>query len=212
VFAPVRGEYVDLVARALIERSCAGARGDGWRAFDLGTGTGVLAILLARAGARVLATDIDPRAVACARENAARFGVGSRVDAVEADLFPPGRARLIVANPPWIPETPHSPLDRAVYDPGGAVLARLIAGLPAHLAEEGEAWLVISDLAERLGLRPPGALETLLEEAGLRVVFALEARPSHPRACDPTDPLARARRAETTRLYGLATAIGRTMA
>jgi SAM-dependent methyltransferase len=209
VFAPVRGEYVDLVARALSER---GSRADGWRAFDLGTGTGVLAILLARAGARVLATDIDPRAVVCARENAARFGVGDRVDAVEADLFPPGRARLIVANPPWIPETPHGPLDRAVYDPGGAVLTRLIAGLPAHLAEGGEAWLVLSDLAERLGLRPPGALEALFEQAELRVVFTLEARPTHPRARDATDPLALARRSEKTRLYGLTAAIGRTMA
>lgn len=209
VFAPVRGEYVDLVARALSER---GGRADGWRAFDLGTGTGVLAILLARAGARVLATDIDPRAVVCARENAARFGVGDRVDAVEADLFPPDRASLIVANPPWIPETPHSPLDRAVYDPGGAVLTRLIAGLPAHLVEGGEAWLVLSDLAERLGLRPPGALEALFEQAGLRVVFTLEAHPSHPRSRDAADPLALARRAERTRLYGLAAAIGSTMA
>lgn len=204
VFAPVRGEYVDLVALALATRA-AGWK-DGWLAFDVGTGTGVLAILLARAGARVVATDVDPRAVACARENAERFGVAGRVQAVEADLFPPGRARLVLANPPWIPAVPHGPLDRAVYDPGGAMLSRLVGGLPDHLEEGAEAWLVLSDLAERLGLRAAGALETMLEKGGLRVVFRLETQPTHPRARDAGDPLAVARRAERTRLYGLAVA------
>ena len=203
VFAPIRGEYVDLVARALAERDRVNRWREGWLAFDVGTGTGVLAILLARAGARVQATDLDPRAVACARENASRFGVSGRVVVTQADLFPPGRARLVVANPPWIPATPHGPLDRAVYDPGGAVLARILAEIPAHLDDAGQAWLVLSDLAERLGLRPEGAVEALLAQAGLRVAFVLEARPSHPRARDASDPLARARHAETTRLYGL---------
>jgi SAM-dependent methyltransferase len=203
VFAPIRGEYVDLVARALAERRRASRQGEDWLAFDVGTGTGVLAILLARAGARVLATDLDPRAVACARENASRFGVAGRVVITQADLFPPGRARLVVANPPWIPADPHSRLDRAVYDPGGAVLARLVTDLPAHLDDEGEAWLVLSDLAERLGLRPEGAVQAMLAQAGLHVAFVLETRPSHPRARDASDPLSRARRAETTRLFGL---------
>jgi SAM-dependent methyltransferase len=211
VFAPVRGEYVDLVARALASRGPAEGTGEGWLAFDVGTGTGVLAILLAKAGARVVATDLDPRAVACARENAARFGVAGRVEAVEADLFPPGRARLVVANPPWIPAAAHGPLDRAVYDPGGAVLARLLTGLPQHLEAGGEAWLVLSDLAERLGLRPAGAVEAMLGQAELRVAFTLDARPSHPSASDAADPLAEARRAETTRLYGLTAESLRTM-
>jgi len=200
VFAPVRGEYVDLVARALATRGpLAGAT-----AFDVGTGTGVLAILLARAGARVVATDIDARAVACARENAARFGVAASIEVVLADLFPPGRARLVVANPPWVPSEAHGPLDRAVYDPGGAVLARLLSELPAHLEDGGEAWLVLSDLAERLGLRAEGALARMLGAAGLGVAFTLEARPTHPRARDAADPLSAARRGETTRLYALA--------
>jgi SAM-dependent methyltransferase len=204
VFAPIRGEYVDLVARALATRA-AGWK-EGWLAFDVGTGTGVLAILLAKAGARVVATDLDPRAVACARENAERFGVAGRVQAVQADLFPPGRARLVVANPPWVPAAPHGPLDRAVYDPGGELLERLVGALADHLAEGAEAWLILSDLAERLGLRLPGALEAMFEKAGLRVAFTLEAQPSHPRARDAGDPLAAARGAERTRLHGLAVA------
>lgn len=199
VFAPVRGEYVDLVVEAIARSGSLAGR----TAFDVGTGTGVLALLLARAGARVVATDLEPRAVTCAREHAARFGLAAQVEVVEADLFPPGRADLVVANPPWIPSTPFGPLDRAVYDPGGEVLARLVAGLPGHLAPGGEAWLVLSDLAERLGLRAPEALPGLLTGAGLRVAFTLEARPSHARAHDATDPLATARAAEVTRLYAL---------
>jgi len=199
VFAPVRGEYVDLVARALAERGpFAGAT-----AFDVGTGTGVLAVLLARAGARVVATDLDPRAVACARDNTRRFGVEAAVEVVEADLFPPGRARLIVANPPWLPGAPHGALDRAIYDPAGAVLSRLLAELGEHLAPGGEAWLVLSDLAERLGLRAAGDLPALFEQAGLKVAFTLETRPAHPRARGGVDALARARAEERTRLYGL---------
>ena len=204
VFAPVRGEYVELVARALAEQVRGGLGGR--RAFDVGTGTGVLAILLARAGAQVVATDVDPRAVTSARENAARFGVADRVEVVQVDLFPEGRARLVVANPPWIPEQPHGPLDRAVYDAGGELLGRLVAGLGARLEPDGEAWLVVSDLAERLGLRPPGALDALISSAGLRARFVLETRPAHPRAREGRDALSAARAAERTRLYGLVSA------
>ena len=203
VFAPVRGEYVELVASALARRGRALRLVDGPRAFDVGTGTGVLAILLARAGARVTATDLDPRAVACARENVARFGVEERVEVLRCDLFPPGRARLVVANPPWIPEAPHGPLDHAVYDPGGAVLERLVAGLRARLEPGGEAWLVLSDLAEHLGLRPRGAAEALIAAAGLRIAWTEALRPAHPRARAGVGPLAAARAAETTRLYTL---------
>ncbi len=202
VFAPVRGEYVELVASALRARG-AGLLPAGSRAFDVGTGTGVLAALLAKAGARVTATDLDPRAVACARENLAALGLADAVEVVRADLFPPGRARLVVANPPWLPEESHGPLDRAVYDPGGAVLERLVRGLPGALEEGGEAWLVLSDLAERLGLRAEGALDALLRSAGLRPAAVLEARPTHPRARTGSDPVARARAAERTRLYVL---------
>src|SRR5690606_10864686 len=64
VFSPVRGEYVGLVAEAPLPSR------DTVSAFDIGTGTGVLAAVLARRGVRpVVATDLDPRALACAREN-----------------------------------------------------------------------------------------------------------------------------------------------
>ncbi len=198
VYAPVRGEYVDLVARAAEAWPVAGKR-----AVDVGTGTGVLAFVLARRGATVIATDLEPRAVACARENAERLGLAGSVEVRRADLFPGESADLVVSNPPWLPGDAHGPLDRAVYDPGGAMLERLVAGLPGALREGGEAWLVISDLAERLGLRPEGHVEALAARAGLRIEGALEARPSHPRAREREDPLFEARSREIVRLVRL---------
>jgi methylase of polypeptide subunit release factors len=198
VYAPVRGEYVDLVAAAAAEWPVVGRR-----VFDVGTGTGVLAFVLARAGASVVATDVEPRAVACARENAVLLGLADRVEVALADLFPPGRADLVVSNPPWLPDEAHTPLERAVYDPGGAFLERLVAGLPERLAGGGEAWIVISDLAELLGLRPAGHLEALAARAGLRVLDVRSAHPSHRRAADPDDPLHAFRSREVTRLFRL---------
>ncbi|WP_242347017.1 methyltransferase [Anaeromyxobacter terrae] len=204
VYAPVRGEYVDLVAAAAAEWPVAGKL-----AYDVGTGTGVLALVLARAGARVVATDVEAAAAACARENAARLGLADRVEVVQADLFPEGGAPadLVVSNPPWLPAEAASPLERAVYDPGGRFLERLLRALPGRLAPGGEAWIVISDLAERLGLRPPGAVEALAIAAGLAVRDVREARPAHPRVKDREDPLHAARAAERTRLYRIGAAL-----
>jgi methylase of polypeptide subunit release factors len=200
VYAPIRGEYVDLVAAAAAERPL-----EGRRALDVGTGTGVLALVLARAGAQVVATDLEPRAVACARDNVARLGLADRIEVVQADLFPPGAERfdLVVSNPPWLPVAAATPLERAVYDPGGAFLERLVLGLPERVADGGEAWIVISDLAERLGLRPAGHLEALAAAAGLRVTDVRETRPSHRRTRDEADPLHAIRSREVTRLFRL---------
>jgi SAM-dependent methyltransferase len=201
VFAPVRGEYVDLVARAPLPAAMA----DSGVAFDVGTGTGVLAAVLARRGVpRVVATDRDPRALACADENLRRLGLAARVELVQADLYPEGRAALVVCNPPWIPARPASPLEHAVYDPDGRMLQGFLDGLAAHLVPGGEGWLVLSDLAEHLGLRTRQALLSAIASAGLEVAGRLDARPVHPRASDPDDPLHAARSAEVTSLWRLA--------
>ncbi|WP_307111335.1 class I SAM-dependent methyltransferase [Streptomyces demainii] len=196
VFSPVRGEYVDLVAEAPLPTQEL--------AFDIGTGTGVLAAVLARRGIeRVVATDQDARALGCARENMARLGLSARVEVVEADLFPPGRAPLVVCNPPWVPARPSSPLEYAVYDPSSRMLRGFLNGLAGHLTPGGEGWLILSDLAEHLGLRPHAELLAAFDAAGLTVVDRLDARPTHPRAFDPTDPLHAARAAEVTSLWRL---------
>ncbi len=194
VFAPIRGEYADLAARAPLPSTAS--------AFDVGTGTGVLAAILGRRGVkRILATDLDPRAVACARENLERLGVAA-VTRV-ADLFPEGRAALVVCNPPWIPAAPTSPLEGAIYDPGSRMLKGFLAGLAAHLEPDGEGWLILSDLAERLGLRTRAELLEAIAAGGLQVAGRLDARPSHPRARDADDPLHAARAAEVTTLWRL---------
>ncbi|MFA7281864.1 MAG: class I SAM-dependent methyltransferase [Sterolibacterium sp.] len=197
VFAPIRSEYVDLVAAASLPGKVL--------AFDIGTGTGVLAALLARRGvARVIATDLDARALECARENITRLGMQDSVEVIQADLFPEGRAPLVVCNPPWIPARPSSTLERAVYDPDGIMLRGFLAGLVAHLQPGGEGWLILSDLAEHLGLRTRAQLLELIDHAGLKVVGRSETRPHHPRSADRTDPLHAARAAERTSLWRLA--------
>jgi hypothetical protein len=197
VFSPVRGEYVDLVART----PAPGAR----IAFDLGTGTGVLAAVLAGKGLdHVTATDVSARARACATDNVRRLGLAERVTVTGPGLFPDGRADLVVCNPPWLPARPISALDRGVYDPDGAMLRAFLAGLGAHLEPGGEGWLILSDLAERLGLRTRGQLLALIESAELNVVDRIDTRARHPRAADAADPLHAARAAEITSLWRLA--------
>lgn len=233
VFSPVRGEYVDLVARAPLPAALAPHP----LALDVGTGTGVLAAVLARRGiARVIATDQDPRALACAADNLQRLGLACSVALQRADLFPSGasavnatpadatpadasparpcgaelsaaeqqpRFGLIVCNPPWVPAKPASPIEAAVYDPDSRMLRAFLAGAAAHLADRGEAWLILSDLAEHLGLRRREELLAWIEAGGLQVLGRLDARPQHPKAGDRRDPLHAARAAEVTSLWRL---------
>jgi SAM-dependent methyltransferase len=200
VFAPVRSEYVDLVAKAPLPA----ALGTTPVAFDVGTGTGVLAAVLARRGVpRVIATDLDARALDCARDNVTRLGLSQQVEVVRADLFPEARAALAVCNPPWLPARPSSPLEQGIYDPDSRMLRGFLSGLGAHLAAGGEGWLVLSDLAERLELRSRDELLAWIAAAGLAIVDRLDARPRHPRAADASDPLHRARKAEVTSLWRL---------
>ena len=197
VFAPIRSEYAGLVAGAPLPAQTL--------AFDIGTGTGVLAAVLARRGvAKVIATETDARALACARENITRLGLDAQVEIVETDMFPEGRAPLIVCNPPWIPSTPSAPIERAVYDAGGKMLRGYLQGLAAHLEPEGEGWLILSDIAEHLGLRTRDELLAMIDAGGLKVLARKDARPQHPKTRDVADPLHAARAAEITSLWRLA--------
>lgn len=199
VFSPVRGEYIDLVASAPLPATTL--------AFDIGTGTGVLSAVLARRGVEhIVATDRDPRALACARENLQRLGIGARVNVIDADLFPSGKAPLIVCNPPWVPARPSSPIESAVFDPDSRMLLGFLGGLAAHLEPGGEGWLILSDFAEHLGLRTRAELEGAIAAGGLKVIDRIDIKPVHPRAADRTDPLHRARAAEVTSLWRLALA------
>lgn len=163
------------------------------RIADLGAGSGIIAILLARRRpeARITATDISPAALAVAQENAARHGVtidfrlGDWYAPLE-DARPDGRqdaARgrcfdLIVANPPYIAEgDPHLLRNGLPFEPrtaltdgeaggdGTACLRMLVAGAPAHLSPGG--WLLLEhgyDQAEKV--------RALLNAAGFAQVIS----------------------------------------
>ena len=196
VFSPVRGEYVDLVAQAPLPSKTL--------AFDVGVGTGVLSAVLARRGVqRVVATDQDPRALTCARENLQRLGLTSRVELQQQDLFPEGKAPLVVCNPPWLPARASSPIERAVYDEGSGMLRGFLAGLAAHLEPGGEGWLILSDLAEHLQLRTREQLLEWMAQGGLKVLGRQDVKPRHGKSADASDALHAARAAEVTSLWRL---------
>ena len=196
VFSPVRGEYIELVAQAILPATSL--------AFDIGTGTGVLSAVLALRGVpKIIATELDQRALNCARENIARLGFASQVEIVKADLFPEGKAGLIVCNPPWVPARPSSPIEQAIFDPDSRMLRGFLAGLASHLEQNGEGWLLLSDLAEHLGLRSRANLLEWISQAGLQVLGKTDIKPHHPKIADETDPLHQARALETTTLWRL---------
>jgi SAM-dependent methyltransferase len=199
VFSPLRGEYVALVAQAPLPASY-----ETLIAFDIGTGTGVLSAVLVRRGVgHVVATDQDPRALMCATENLQQLGVAERVEVQNANLFPVGQAALIVCNPPWLPARAGSPIEHAVYDEGSGMLLGFLNGLAAHLAPGGEGWLILSDLAEHLGLRSRDMLLKAIADAGLQVVGRIDTKPVHSKAQDLTDALHAARSREVTSLWRL---------
>ena len=198
VFAPTRHEYVQLLLDAPLPEQHTVA-------FDIGTGTGLLAIILAQRGVQqVIATDLNPRALACAQENIQRLELPA-IELQQADLFPIEQplANLIVCNPPWLPAKPSSPLEYAVYDPKSAMLRGFLQGVTQHLAVQGEVWLILSDLAEHLQLRSREDLLGWFAEADLEVKYRLDTQPKHGRSQDSSDPLFAARNAEITSLWCL---------
>lgn len=196
VYSPVRGEYMDLVSQASLNSPKV--------VWDVGTGTGVLSAILVRRGVDgVIATDSNPNAVLCAAENLERLGMQDKVSLVETDLFPDGTADLIVCNPPWVPAKANTPIERAVYDPKSKMLRGFLSGVQQRLNENGEVWLLMSNLAELIGLRGADDLQNWIAEAGLIQLEKLDTSPRHPKASEKSDPLYEARSAEVTSLYRL---------
>ena len=203
VFSPIRGEYLDLVDVAPLPIPCR-------LAFDIGTGTGVLAAILANRGVtKIVATDNSHRALDCALQNVTSLGLKPNVTLVEADLYPKdeyGQADLIVCNPPWLPAHPSSALESAIYDEKSKMLKGYLNGLSAHLSEQGEGWLILSDFAEQLGLRSRDELLGWINDAGLKVLEKIDTKARHNKVLDASDPLHEARKAELTSLWRLAKA------
>ena len=198
VYSPIRGEYLDLINTTSL--------GNAKTAFDIGTGTGVIATILVTRGIKaVIATDNSVRALNCAAENIEKLNLKQYITLEQANLFPSGhkKADLIVCNPPWLPAKANAPIEHAIYDPNSAMLKGFLTGVNAHLNDEGEAWLILSDLAEHLGLRSNEELQKWIADAGLSVVEKLDIAPKHAKSTDQSDPLYAARVKEVTSLYRL---------
>ncbi len=199
VYSPVRGEYLELVNTTPLDNVSV--------AFDIGTGTGVIAAILAKRGVKkVIATELESRALVCAKHNIQKLGFADQVKIVGADLFPStdaGLADLIVCNPPWLPAKANTAIEHAVYDPDSKMLRGFLSGVKHYLAVNGEAWLILSDLAEHLELRASEELQEWIASAGLKVIEKLDIKPQHPKSQDSSDALAMARVKEVTSLYRL---------
>jgi len=144
VFNPVLFRTGALLARSLAELD-RGTSADQGRALDLGTGSGIGAVFAARSGYRVIASDINPDAVRCARINALLNQVEDRIEVRDGDLFEPVEGELfdlVLFNPPFFRGAPRDRLDQAWRSPD--VLGRFARELPAHLKPDGRALVVLS--------------------------------------------------------------------
>ncbi|MBK9965713.1 MAG: methyltransferase [Holophagales bacterium] len=124
----------------------AGREAGAGRALDMGTGSGIGALALARVGFGVVAVDVNPEAVRCARINTLLNTLEAAVDVREGSLFAPvgdERFDVIAFNPPFFVGTPSDLHDRAWRAEG--VFERFAAELPRHLAPGGVALVLLSD-------------------------------------------------------------------
>ena len=156
---------------------------DAPRIIDVGTGSGAIAVTLAKhlPRARLVASDVSPAALAVARENARRHGVADRIEFLEGDLLADPRAAgpwdVVVSNPPYVRDDEFEALPRDVrlHEPRGALvagptgvelIARLAGEAAGRLASGG--WLVVE-----IG---PGVVAAA--EAALAAVRGLEPAPT----------------------------------
>jgi release factor glutamine methyltransferase len=136
----------------LLARLAAVRARPGMSVLDPFTGSGILAIAAAEAGARATAVDVSRRAVLCAWLNA-RLN-GTRIRAVRGDLFAPvadERFDLIVANPPYLPGTQAGEVRGAARaweggSDGRLLIDRLCDGVRAHLTPGGELLMIHSSV------------------------------------------------------------------
>ena len=113
--------------------------------LDMGTGSGIGAVVAAQWAARVEAVDINPHAVRCARINALLNDVDDRVTIHHGDLFAPvpgERFEVVLFNPPYFRGTPQDDLDAAWRSDD--VVERFAAALPDYLTPDGHALVMLS--------------------------------------------------------------------
>lgn len=167
VLNPVVFRTGDALAKALAEVAEARPPSPGARALDMGTGTGIAGLALARSGWRVVSVDVNPEAVRCARVNALLNRLEGSIEAREGDLFEPVRGELfelVVFNPPFFHGAPRDLHDVAWRSLD--VWRRFVADLPRFLAPSGVCLSLLSDHGDEAGMRKE------LEATGLDVSIA----------------------------------------
>jgi len=113
--------------------------------LDMGTGSGICAVAAARHVRHVVAVDINPAAVRCARINTLLNQCEDRVDVIQGDLFGPVAGRrfdVVLFNPPFLHGVPADDADRAWRSTD--VAPRFAAGLRDHLQPSGCALVLLS--------------------------------------------------------------------
>ncbi len=219
VFPPTRKDYLNLFASVLRDRSHAYLPAL-HNCLDVGTGTGVLSLILCQHGARnVVATDMNKEALINAQMNSSIFGLTDKIRFEQADAFPATEEQfdLIVANPPWIstkaiPEEEEgkregvqvdATLIDGVVDQGGRFLETLISGAKQRLSSKGKLWLIYSNIAELLGMQDKAWIEQLCHMHGLSVLNRTTSRSRVRLAND--DPFREIKRLEQISLYEIGT-------
>lgn len=129
--------------------------GEGDSVLDIGTGTGILALLAARKADRVVGTDINPEAITLAGENS-RINRIDNAKFVCCDLFPPGDEKfdLVIFNPPYLPVDEPGLLGRAWSGGRGGIeiIERFINSVSNYLQEDGIFELLVSSLSDMDGI------------------------------------------------------------
>ncbi|KAL3779500.1 hypothetical protein ACHAW5_010629 [Stephanodiscus triporus] len=195
--------------------------------LEVGIGTGILSMIMLRRGVvdRVVGTDINPRAVACAMDNARQFDLDDQMDIVLADLFPPDYRQssstttieggkgfdVVLFNPPWMPGDAPTMFDSAVHDPDRMLLRRFVSQAHRYVNRNGHVYIILSNLGALLGLFEEQDLHAMFEEGNLELVEVYETKSKGSRAAgNPeddswhiTDGITNARAREVISLYKL---------
>lgn len=180
VFPPTRQEYVPLLKEIKFPKGLS-------QVIEVGTGTGVLtAMLLSKCGvSKIIGTDTNPRAVKNTHDTLAALGLADRAQLIHAPLLPPdvkGDVEAIICNPPWIPGRAGSVLSSAIYDENGQFLPRFLKAAASQIKPDtGRIYLFMSDLAEKISLRPGNYLSELFEKHNLEVVEKIDAPVKNPK-------------------------------
>ena len=169
-YAPTRTSHLELFATWLSQYK--GAR---TRAVDVGTGCGILGLMLCKASfEQVLATDTNPNAVESVRRELARLTPARPMTVEHADLLGTDTqpVDLVVFNPPWILGTPDGLVDRALYYEEG-LFERFFTQAAARLSPEGRVVMVFSNVLQLVQPKAPHPIEAELEQGRFTLVQKL---------------------------------------